>query len=142
MIIDDIKAEYLIQRKARATEKVEPLSTLLGEIQTLSKGGKGKLNDADIIAVVKKFIKNLDETIKATSERGNHTTAERLHDERKLYESFLPKQLSEQELKALIDGFISSGAKNVGDVMKMLKQNHAGTYDGAMASIILKARFA
>lgn len=138
-LIEQIKAEYLVQRKARASWQVASLSTLIGEIETLAKGGKGELTDAVVVTVVKKFIKNIDETLSVT------TVADRpalLRAERALYEQFLPKQLNEAELKFVIDELIAGGHTTVGDVMKALKTDHGGHYDGAMASALLKARFA
>lgn len=141
-LLEQIKAQYLELRKARATSQVASLSTLLGEIDTLTKSGKGELTDDAVVAVVKKFIKNLDESIKANSERGNHTTAGQLADEKNLYAQFLPKQFSEVELDNLIGAIILTGAGTVGEVMKELKVKYSGQYDGAVAARILKLRFA
>lgn len=138
-IIEQIKAEYMVQRKARASWQVASLSTLIGEIETLAKGGKGELTDAVVVTVVKKFIKNIDETMKVVT--GVAETA-LLRSERELYEQFLPKQLNEAELKFVIDELVAGGHTNVGDVMKALKTDHGGHYDGALASTILKAKFA
>ena len=135
MIIEQIKTASMAARKARDSSAAASLSTLLGEIETLAKGGKGELTDAIVITVVKKFIKNIDETLKHVTRAAG---LEALTKERSMYEQFLPKQLSEQELSALIE---SIGGTNVGDTMKELKINHAGTYDGALASKILKAKF-
>lgn len=140
-LIETIKAEYMTQRRARASWQVASLSTLIGEIETLAKGGKAELTDAAVVAVIKKFIKNIDETLNTISGNGA-TVAVVLQMERALYAQFLPKQLNEAELKAVIDELIAAGNTNVGDVMKALKTNHSGHYDGAMASAILKARFA
>lgn len=140
-LIEQIKTASLVARKARETDIASSLTTLLGEIETLAKAGKGELTDAVVITIVKKFIKNIDETIKAIDGRGNHSAVGRLHDEKVMYQQFLPKQLTTDELEVLIDSFIAGGVNNVGDAMKRLKVDHAGTYDGAIASRILKARY-
>lgn len=140
-LIEQIKTEYMVQRRARASWQVASLSTLIGEIETLAKGGKGELTDAVVVTVVKKFIKNIDETLKVVAETAVAETA-LLRSERALYEQFLPKQLNEAELKFVIDELIAGGHITVGDVMKALKTDHGGHYDGATASTILKAKFA
>jgi uncharacterized protein YqeY len=143
-LLEQIRAVYLEKRKARATFEVASLSTLLGEIETLAKAGKGEMTDAVVVTVVKKFIKNLDEAIAAVSKSTVLDPITRLgvmNEERALYEQFLPKQLNEAELKFVIDEIIAAGNTNVGDAMKALKTDHGGHYDGAMASAILKARF-
>ena len=137
MIYDEIKRVYLENRKARNATNVASLSTLIGEIETLAKSGKG-MDDVAVIATVKKFVKNIDDTIHFTKEA---SILDELVTERRLYESFLPKQLSVEELETVIDGYIASGLGNVGAVMKQLKLEHAGLYDGGKASEILKSKF-
>lgn len=140
-LFETLKAALLEARKARNAATAASLSTLIGEAETLSKAGKGDLSDAVVVTIIKKFLKNLDESIKVASEHGNHTVVGRMHDEKKLYEQFLPKQLNVTELTAVIDSMIVDGVLDVGDAMKRLKANHAGTYNGAEASTILKQRF-
>lgn len=150
-LLDQIKAKYLEVRKARNADASASLSTLLGEIETLAKAGKGEITDAVVVTVVKKFMKNLDETITAFVDRLPTSTNDPADDkakfdalrlERALYETFLPKQLTENEIGHLLDGMIAAGAKDVGDCMKRLKADYAGQYDGAVASKLLKAKFA
>jgi uncharacterized protein YqeY len=144
-LLEQIRAVYMAQRKARAVFEVAALSTLIGEIETLAKAGKGEMTDAVVVTVVKKFIKNLDEAIAAVISNSAADMESRLaamNAERALYEQFLPKQLSEAELKFVIDEIVAAGNTNVGDAMKALKTDHGGRYDGAMASAILKAKFA
>lgn len=139
-LLSRIKADQLEARKERATAKAAFLGTLLGEIETLAKAGKGELTDLVVVTVVKKFIKNADEMLKVAPEGSQQRDI--AHREKFVLEGFLPKQLNEAELKFVIDELIAAGNTNVGDVMKALKTDHGGYYDGAMASTILKARFA
>ena len=138
-LFEQVKAVYLEKRKARETEAVASLSTLIGEIETLAKSGRGETTDAVVITMVKKFIKNIQETLALTVD---HNTSMHLIAEKMLYEQFLPKQLSHEDLALVIDGIIAAGNVNVGDAMKSLKASHGGMYDGAKASQILKGRFA
>ena len=85
--------------------------------------------------MIKKFIKNLDETILANLKLPNTNTA-LLDREKEILEVYLPKQLSKEELTEIIK---SLNTKNMGDIMKNLKENHAGLYDGKMASEIVKS---
>ena len=135
-ILENIKAASLAARKARETAKASLLSTLIGEIETAAKSGKS-VNDDDVIAVVKKFIKNIDESLVHVT-RTSALVADDMRAEKEILESFLPQQLSEAELKALLQTYIAEGAKNVGDLMKRLKAEKAGLYDGGMASKLAK----
>lgn len=140
-LLDRIKATSLIARKARDTVTAASLTTLLGEIETLSKAGRGEVTDEAIVTVVKKFIKNIDENLRVLGQTDG-LVLDAMHAEKELYSQFLPKQLTEDELLGLINKMVGEGAKNVGDCMKRLKLEHAGTYDGATASRLLKAVFA
>jgi uncharacterized protein YqeY len=60
-------------------------------------------------------------------------------DERAIIEPYLPKQLSETELRAAIRDLVTTnGASGLGSLMKVLKERFEGTYDGKMASMIAK----
>ena len=62
-LIQDIKSASLVARKARETKKAESLITLYSEASMIGKNdGNRESTDAETIAVIKKFIKNIDET--------------------------------------------------------------------------------
>lgn len=135
-----IKAAALQARKQRDTATATSLTTLIGELETFAKNTGREPTDADVTALVQKTLKNIDEVLRlASQESSSYLTAV---EERKLFEKYLPKQLTTAELQSLIDSYVEAGAKTVGDVMKLLKTNHNGQYDGAAASALLKARFA
>lgn len=135
-----IKTDALTARKSRDTQTATSLTTLIGELETFAKNAGREPTDADVVAFVQKTLKNVDEVLRlASMESSAYLTAV---DERALFERYLPKQLSHDELTAIIDTAIEAGAKNVGDVMKLLKFSYSGQYDGALASTILKTRFA
>lgn len=139
-LINKLKTALLEARKARNSTEAASLSTLVGEIETLAKAGRGDLTDAVVVTVIKKFIKNINESMTVVG-RTDALVWDDMLAEKALYESFLPTQLTAEELSALIEQLINEGADNVGDVMKLLKAKHAGTYNGAEASAILKQRF-
>lgn len=146
-LIDTIKAALLEARKARHANNTASLSTLVGECETLAKAGKGDLTDAVVVTIIKKFLKNNGDAqgalIDSMDPNSNVTPpgAVKLMNERELFLSFLPKQLSEAELRALIKAMITNGCLDVGSAMKRLKTDYAGMYDGALASAILKQEF-
>lgn len=139
-LLTRLKADALAARKMRATLAATTLTTLLGELETFGKNAGRTPTDADVVAFVKKTVKNLDEMLRLAAETSEaYGTAFR---EKELLEAYLPKQLSETELRAVIENIIASGdGATVGDVMKFLKIHFNGCYDGALASSILKARF-
>lgn len=136
-----LKTDALAARRQRDTATATSLTTLIGELETFAKNAGREPTDADVVAFVQKTLKNVDEVLRlASQESSAYLTAV---DERALFERYLPKQLTRAELELLISDIIeATGYTSVGDVMKVLKTSYGGQYDGAMASSILKARFA
>lgn len=138
-LLTRLKADALAARKMRDTLTALSLTTQIGELETAAKNTGHQPTDAEVVAAIKKTIKGIEETLKLVVHDAE-ASALGLR-ELELFESYLPRQLSEAELGTVIDGYISAGAKNVGEVMKLLKADHAGTYDGALASSIIKGKF-
>ncbi len=133
-LIAQIKEKQINARKSGSKE-ASLLTTLLGEAAAVGKNaGNRETTDAEVVAVVKKFIKNIDETISALSSRNQDSSA--FVAEKKVLEEFLPKQLSEDELKK-----IAAGRSSMPDFMKYLKEQFNGQYDGKLASSVAKTVF-
>lgn len=160
-LLNTIKAVSLEARKARDTDKAALLTTLLGDAMMVGKNnGNRESTDAEVIAVIKKFINNANEVLeilKKSHQSGvvceyissDHniplSPVEQLHlDSITLLESFLPKQLSQEDLSSVIDILITthkaSSIKDMGNIMKQLKAVYEGTYDGATASALIKGK--
>lgn len=135
-LLQTIRNDQLNARKAKETLKASLLTTLLGEAIAIGKNdGNRETTDAETIAVIKKFIKNINDTLV-------HREEESLIAERDILKEYLPKQLSSDELINIVSAFVEQndleGSKGVGAVMKYLKQNYEGQYDGAMASQVTR----
>ena len=133
-LMEQIKTRQIAARKA-GDPQASLLTTLLGEAAMVGKNANRETTDAEVVAVVKKFIKNVDETISALQAR-NQLFAE-FAVEREVLEQFLPMQLSEA---ALLE--VAKCQKDMPSFMKHLKENFAGQYDGKLASTIAKQVFA
>ena len=142
-LIDQIKADQLSARKGQFNvdgtfdNKIVAsiLTTLIGEVGTVAKNdGREQATDEEVIVFIKKFIKNLEETIKIVSEgSGFGIDINQQRQELEVLVTYLPKQLTEEELVALK---ASTNPANKGEWMKFLKENYAGRYDGKMASAV------
>lgn len=143
-IIESISHEYLIARKNRNAKKSALLSTLLSEAQMVGKNnGNRKSTDGEVVAVIKKMINNTNETINILSKSETDTgQVADLLAELTTLSLFLPPQLSEQELKNVISTLVAitnaKSIKDMGKVMKKLKEDFDGRYDGTEASKIIK----
>ncbi|OGG30706.1 hypothetical protein A2973_05390 [Candidatus Gottesmanbacteria bacterium RIFCSPLOWO2_01_FULL_49_10] len=112
-------------------------------------GAKGEegLNDADVLGVIKKQAKSHRESVEAFEKAGRTELATKEKAELAILEEYLPRELSDEEVKSLLKPVISSGETNpsttsrqdfgllMGQAMKAVK----GQADGGRVSAILKA---
>lgn len=138
-LIQTIKAAQITARKAR-DPSASLLTTLIGEAEMVGKNAGREVTEQEVIAVIKKFIKNLDETIRYAGDYRDAVAADKAWAEKTILEQFLPKQLSEAEIRVLISDFLDAGEKrpNMGEIMKYMKTNYEGLYDGVLVSKIAK----
>ena len=111
------------------------------EIAGRSKGQK-EIKDSDITGILKKMIKQRNESCEVYKKAGRNELLENETKEINVINLFLPKQLSEEETKKICEEVIKSvGAstmKDMGKVMGVLKSKHADTLDFSKVSGIIK----
>ena len=111
------------------------------EIAGRTKGQK-EIKDSDIISLLKKMIKQRNESCEVYEKAGRNELLENEKKEIEVINTFLPKQLSEEETKKICKDLIKSvGAtsmKDMGKIMGALKSKHADTLDFSKVSSILK----
>lgn len=87
--------------------------------------------------VIQKFVKNNNQTIESVGD--NLAVITKLQDENHLLESYLPKQLTDEQLHNIVESFVRGHQNpNMGVVMQHLKSFYNGRYDGKQASFIVK----
>ena len=111
------------------------------EISGRTKGQK-EISDNDINAILKKMIKQRNESCEVYKKAGRNELLENETKEIQVISIFLPKQLSKEETKKICEDAIkSSGAssmKDMGKIMGILKSKHADTLDFSKVSLIIK----
>ena len=111
------------------------------EIASRTKDQK-EMSDSDLTAILKKMIKQRNESCEVYKKAGRNELLENETKEIEVISAFLPKQLSEEETKKICEEAIkSSGAssmKDMGKVMGVLKAKHADTLDFSKVSSIIK----
>ena len=131
-LLKNIQQGRLVARKTGDKIKSDLLTTIVGEFETLSKKGK-ELTDADLVALLKKFKANNLETLNVKPDD------EILIKENEILDSYLPQQMTDEDLKNAIIRFIEVNEDvNMGKIMAHLKSTYAGLYDGKRASEIAK----
>lgn len=113
---EKINKDYIEAFKAKNTVAKNLLSVIKGEIQTIEKNtGVENLSDEDVTKILNKTVKSLKETLTSLSETAKISATQ---TELKIVESYLPTQLSVEEIQSKIDALVMSGVKNLGMIMK------------------------
>ena len=111
------------------------------EIAGRSKGQK-EIKDIDIIGILKKMIKQRNESREVYKNAGRSELLEIETKEINVISIFLPKQLSEEETKKICEQVVksvgASSMKDMGKVMGVLKSKYADTLDFSKVSGIIK----
>ena len=111
------------------------------EIAGRSRGQKD-IKDSDIIALLKKMIKQRNESCEVYKKAGRTELLENENREIEVINKFLPNQLSEEETKKICEETIKSvnatSMKDMGKIMGVLKSKHADSLDFSKVSSILK----
>jgi uncharacterized protein YqeY len=147
MLRDDINNALKVAMKARDERTISTLRLVNSAIKNAdieARGhGKGPLADEDLLALLQKMIKQRHEAIDLYEQGGRAELAQQEHDEINIIAAYLPKQMSEDDVKAAIDEAIrdtgAAGIKDMGKVIGALKVKHAGRIDLAKASALVKA---
>lgn len=136
-LLNTIKNDQLQARKDKSAEAASLLTTLYAEASMVGKNNGRETTDAEVVAVIKKFLKNNTEFLSNIND--THKEYEKLINEKHILEKYLPKQLSEMEMKEIVVNFKNNSDNvNVGVVMKHMKENYDGQYDGKILSSIVK----
>lgn len=114
------------------------------EIAARGGDGDGTLGDHDLIAILSKMVKQRQESAWAYEEGGRLELAQKEEAEIGVIQEFLPRQLSDAETAAAIDGAIAAlgatGIRDMGRVMAELRDRHAGQMDFGAVGPMVKAR--
>ena len=146
MIRDDINNALKEAMKARDDRRVSTLRLINSALKNAdidARGqGKGPLGDDEVLGLLQKMIKQRRESIDLYEKGGRAELAQQERDEIAIIAAYLPKQMSEDEVKVAIAQAIQEtgavGMKDMGKVIGALKGKYAGKMDFAKASALVK----
>ena len=102
MLLAELRKMMMKAKLEKDTVKGNLLSTLVAEAVMVGKNdGNRETTDAETVAMIKKFLKNVNETLTLMEEVGKDKT--QVLREKEILESLLPKQLDEAELAKIIE---------------------------------------
>jgi uncharacterized protein len=113
------------------------------DIQNRTAGPDAGVGDPQILEVLAKMVKQRQESFTAYEQGGREDLARQERGEIEIIQSFMPKQLSEEEMRAEIAKAVketgAQGMKDMGKVMGVLKQRFTGRMDFAKAGPVVKS---
>ena len=147
MLAIRIDKDYVQAMKAKDALRVSTLSFLRAQLKNVVIDKKvERLEDADTISVIKKQIKQRQDSIEQYEKGGRIDLSEKEKYEMIILKEYLPEEMSVEELKPFVDEAIkeaqATGMKDMGNVMKIVVANVAGRADNKMVSNLVRQALA
>ena len=141
-----IQADLVLAMKGHQENAVAALRSVKTAIQNEKvNGAYHELTDNDIVKLIQKLVKQRQESMEIYSQADRHELADKEQKEMFVLSNYLPKMLSEDELKEIIDDLFKEldvqSMKDMGKVMKALGEKYPNLYDGKTASTYIKSKF-
>jgi uncharacterized protein YqeY len=141
-ITEDMKSAM----RAKEAERLGTIRLLLAAIKQREVDERITVDDAGIIAIIEKLIKQRKDSIEQFQKAGRTDLVDQESKELGILQAYMPAQLSEAEVQAAIQKTISSlgatGPQDMGKVIGALKAQLAGKADMGMVSGLVKAALA
>lgn len=139
-LLDQVRKDVTESMKARTPDRTQALRMLLAELQKEATSAK----PAEDLAVIRRLISQREEAEAAFRNAGSEDRATEEKAQAEVYREYLPAQLTDEELNALVDEAVTetgaATAKQMGQVMKALQPRLAGRADNARVSAAVKQR--
>jgi len=141
---DSITAAMKAAMKARDKERLGTIRLIQAEFKRIEVDERIEIDDARALAVLDKMIKQRRDSADQYSKAGRDELAAQENFEIGVIQEFLPAQLSEAELTAMVDAAIAAsgatGMQAMGAIMGQLKPQLQGRADIGAVSQLVKAR--
>ena len=141
---DTIKAAMKAAMKAKDKERLGTIRLIQAEFKRIEVDERTEIDDARALAVLDKMVKQRRDSAQQYTDAGREELAAVENAEIAVLQEFLPAQLTEEELTAMVDEAIAAsgaeGMQAMGAVMGQLKPKLAGRADMGAVSQLVKAR--
>ncbi len=135
---EDMKAAL----KAKDREKLSVIRMLQALIKNAEIDKRGELTDEEIVSLLMKYAKQRRESIQMYQQGGRQDLVEKEKRELEIVESYLPKQMDEDQIRELAKKVIeevgASSVKDMGKVMQALMPKVKGRADGSVVNRIVR----
>jgi uncharacterized protein YqeY len=139
-LIEQVKSDTAAAMKSGDKERVQALRLITNELQKAAK----EASDGDETAVLQRERKRRLEAAQAYADAGRDDLAEGERREAEIIEQYMPEQISDEELHAIVgDAVAESGAsspKEMGKVMSLVMPKVQGRADGKRVSAVVREK--
>lgn len=142
--INNAVKDAMRAKNERALSTLRMINSTIKNADIEARGqGKPPLTDGDVLSVLQKMIKQRQESVELYDKGGRAELAAQEREEIAIISAYLPKQMSDDEVKAAVAAIIAdtgaAGIKDMGKVIGALKAKYAGQMDFGKASGVVKA---
>jgi uncharacterized protein len=143
-LTDTIRAAMKAAMKAKDKERLGTIRLIQAEFKRIEVDERIEVDDARALAVLDKMVKQRRDSAQQFTDAGRTELADKENSEIAVLQEFLPAQLTEDEITAMIDAALAAadaeGMAAMGAVMGQLKPQIQGRADMGMVSKLVKAR--
>ncbi|GMR19047.1 MAG: GatB/YqeY domain-containing protein [Patescibacteria group bacterium] len=144
--LGEIKSDLNNALKSKDSFKAGTLRFVLAAVHNaeIAKGKGAELSEEELIEILQKQAKQRRESIEAYQKGDRSDLAEKEEKELGIIKAYLPQQLSEDEVREIVEGAIqeagASGPQEMGRVMSLVMPKVKGRADGSLVSRLVKEK--
>ena len=138
MTLEQFKKEKILAMKNKDKDGVDALNVIITKIMNLTiekRAVNQEVTEGDVDTIIQKAVKELEEEREGFMKAGRQANVESLTKQIEVVKKYLPKLLSEEEIKAIINGLED---KSMPSIMKHFKINYQGKVDMKLVSTLAK----
>ncbi len=128
--------------KSKDTIRKDTIQIIRAAVLQVEKDDKVELNDADIIKLIVKEVKKRNDVLPDYIQGGNQDAIDKVNRQLEVLESYLPEQMTEEEIEKAIANIISeigaTSMKDMGAVMSKASAQLSGKADNKIVSTVVK----
>jgi uncharacterized protein YqeY len=137
-----LKADMITAMKAKETDRLGTIRLINAAIKQREVDERIELTDTDVLAILDKLAKQRRDSISQFEAAGRNDLVEQEQSELVIIQSYLPQQLTEAEISALVKEVVAevkpASPQDMGKVMAMLKPQVQGRADMTLVSKLVK----
>ena len=139
MLFSRLQAEMKQALLNKESLKLLVLRMLVSELNYKKIDLQRELTDEDVIAVIRKAVKQRDESIASYTAGGRSDQVIQETQEKQVLQAYLPQLMSEEDIrKQIVDGRLLDGATDFGQAMRVVSPVFKGKADGGLVAKIVK----